>query len=252
MKDEHARTRERKRHSGECPAQAEKVPTYQELLDEALDETFPASDPISPTAAMHATHRVESERDEVDWALRPGGHQPPTMGAGGQGGLLTKAVAQEAMDRLRPMLEAAVADHEVCGAGALALVALDPVLLQGGHGADAAVLIEEGFGDQGSWDADYFGHARAKARLSWDLGEDSRAAQTRPHLLKAGDTLLTGGVYLDGLVVGVSGAHPWYDEAFAMSLAAMLRSLALREHHRLTQAGAGEIPMEDVDGAAGP
>ena len=107
MKDAHARTRESKRHSGDCPSQSDKVPTYQELLDEALDETFPASDPISPTAAMHASHRIESARDEVDWALRPGGHRPPPLTCEGQGGLLTQALAQEALDRLKPMLEAA-------------------------------------------------------------------------------------------------------------------------------------------------
>ncbi|BAL96217.1 hypothetical protein [Rubrivivax gelatinosus] len=48
------------------------LPTYQKLLDEALDETFPASDPISPSAAMHAEERVDAARDEHDWALPPG------------------------------------------------------------------------------------------------------------------------------------------------------------------------------------
>ncbi len=242
MKDAHARTRESKRHSGECPSQTEKVPTYQELLDEALDETFPASDPISPTAAMHASHRVESARDEVDWALQPGGHQPPPVAAEGQCGLLTKALAQEALDRIRPMLEAAIADPQVCGTGALAVVVIDPARPHFEGDFDDVVLLEEGFGDRGAWDADYVGFARAKARLSWESGEDSRAAQSRPHLLRSGDTMVAGGVNLEGLVVGVSGAHPWYDEAFALSLAAMLRSLSLREIARLNQAGASTIP----------
>ena len=64
--------RARKRAEGACQDKSEKVPTYQELLDEALDETFPASDPISPSAAMHAEQEADSERDEVDWTLRPG------------------------------------------------------------------------------------------------------------------------------------------------------------------------------------
>ncbi|MGE0312828.1 MAG: hypothetical protein AB7P21_14550 [Lautropia sp.] len=42
-------------------------PTYQRSLDEALEETFPASDPISPSAAMHAEHRIRTERDDIDW-----------------------------------------------------------------------------------------------------------------------------------------------------------------------------------------
>lgn len=242
MKDAHARKRESKRNSGDCPSQGEKVPTYQELLDEALDETFPASDPISPTAAMHALHRVESARDAVDWALKPGGHQPPPIVAQERCGLLTKALAQEAMDRLLPVLQAAIEDPEVCETGALAVVMLDPARSHHEHGFDDALLLEHGLGDRGDWDADHFELARAKARLSWESGGDSRAAQARPHLLRSGDTLVGGGVNLEGLVVGVSGAHPWYDEALALSLAAMLRGLVLREHARLTQAGQGHIP----------
>ena len=51
------------------------VPTYQELLDEALQETFPASDPISPSAAMSAEARLSTDRDETDWALQPGSEE---------------------------------------------------------------------------------------------------------------------------------------------------------------------------------
>jgi hypothetical protein len=55
--------------SGGDPAQ-QGLPTYQGLLDEAVQETFPASDPISPTAAMHAERPVSTGRDERDWALQ--------------------------------------------------------------------------------------------------------------------------------------------------------------------------------------
>jgi len=66
---------ERLEGKGEMPC--EKVPTYQELLDDALDQTFPASDPISPTAAMAAERRISTERDAVDWTLNPGHNAPP-------------------------------------------------------------------------------------------------------------------------------------------------------------------------------
>lgn len=46
-----------------------KVPTYQEMLDESLDQTFPASDPISPGAAVHAEEQISTEKDEKDWKL---------------------------------------------------------------------------------------------------------------------------------------------------------------------------------------
>ena len=50
----------------------DKAPTYQEVLDEALEETFPASDPIAPGAAMHAREKIVTEKDVVDWKLEPG------------------------------------------------------------------------------------------------------------------------------------------------------------------------------------
>lgn len=50
----------------------DKLPTYQQLLDESIDETFPASDPISPSAALNAGREVSTARDEKDWVLQPG------------------------------------------------------------------------------------------------------------------------------------------------------------------------------------
>jgi hypothetical protein len=56
-------------------------PTYQDLLDEAIEETFPASDPISPSAAeaaeRRAERRVSSEKNPTDWKMKPGSEVPP-------------------------------------------------------------------------------------------------------------------------------------------------------------------------------
>ena len=71
---------EAKRLEGQCQQPEERVPTYQELLDEAVDETFPASDPISPSAAMHADKKIATDKDSHDWTLRPGAHTPPEAG----------------------------------------------------------------------------------------------------------------------------------------------------------------------------
>lgn len=49
-----------KADSGDAPK------TYQESLDEALEETFPASDPISPDAGK-ADIPIRTSVDEVDW-----------------------------------------------------------------------------------------------------------------------------------------------------------------------------------------
>ena len=72
MKDPHSRRKEAERLEGKAAPPEAKVPTYQELLDESLDETFPASDPISPGAAMHAQKEVSTGKDSVDWQLLPG------------------------------------------------------------------------------------------------------------------------------------------------------------------------------------
>jgi hypothetical protein len=75
--DPKARKREARRLEGQATDPAQKVPTYQELLDESLEETFPASDPISPSAAMHADRKVSTRKDDKDWTLKPGGEKAP-------------------------------------------------------------------------------------------------------------------------------------------------------------------------------
>jgi hypothetical protein len=77
MKDLVATQREARRLEGKGRQPYQRVPTYQELLDEALDQTFPASDPISPTAAMHTDRQIMTGRDDQDWTLVPGADLPP-------------------------------------------------------------------------------------------------------------------------------------------------------------------------------
>ena len=121
--------------------------------------------------------------------------------------------------------------ERVSGGGFLHIVVLDPTARPERVSFDQAVLLEHSVGERERWDADYAGFARAKARLSWTHGLDSHGLQTlRPHLLRPGDSLLWGGVCLDGIVVACSGAHPWYDEAFATAVAAALRALAKERH----------------------
>ena len=52
--------------------------TYQAAVDESLDMTFPASDPISPGAAVHAEKQTQTKRDDVDWKLKKGSEHQPT------------------------------------------------------------------------------------------------------------------------------------------------------------------------------
>jgi len=147
------------------------------------------------------------------------------------GGFVDADLAREALALALPMIEAAVRRERVSGGGFLHIVVLDPTARPERVPFEQAVLLEHSIGERERWDADYAGFARAKARLSWTHGLDSHSLQTlRPHLLRQGDSLLWGGVCLDGLVVACSGAHPWYDEAFATAVAAALRALVKERH----------------------
>ena len=71
MKEQQTRKPQEKRPDAPATVTQEGVPTYQELLDEALDETFPASDPISPSAAERAEREISTPKDDKDWQVRP-------------------------------------------------------------------------------------------------------------------------------------------------------------------------------------
>lgn len=138
------------------------------------------------------------------------------------------ATAAEAVARTLPFIEAALADPAVSGLGVLHLVLLDPAA-EPATDFTQAVLHEQSVGDTRRWDADYAAFARDKARLSWRHRMDSRRLQwMEPHRLLGDDSLLWGGVCLDGLVVAASGAQPAWDEAFALAVAGTWRCLALQ------------------------
>jgi hypothetical protein len=64
------------RTSGRAATPQAKVPTYQDLLDAALDDTFPASDPPAIGAATHVHEPHTTPRDCHDWTLEPGACKP--------------------------------------------------------------------------------------------------------------------------------------------------------------------------------
>lgn len=141
-------------------------------------------------------------------------------------GLLDERDAAAAIDLALPAIRAALARPEVSGEGVLHLVVVNPVVRPPSP-FDDAVLCERSVGEPRTWGADYRRFARAKAELAWRHHCDTHALQEmRPHLLARGDTLLWGSACRDGITVAASGAHPWYDEAFAHSVLAFLLALA--------------------------
>jgi hypothetical protein len=140
---------------------------------------------------------------------------------------IDRQAAEKAVSMALPLITEAMKRREVGESGFLYLVVMDPVLTPANSSFEEAILYEYSVGDRQKWDADYAGFARAKAKVAWKTGMDSHLVQElRPQLLSDGDTVLWGSVVLDGIVVSASGAHPWYDEAFAGTVAACLRSIA--------------------------
>lgn len=94
--------RQARRNAGAAVCPQARVPTYQDLLDAALDATFPASDPPAIGAAMHAHEPHTTARDCHDWTLRPGAcppvGQPGDDGEGHEHAARTEARLRRALN----------------------------------------------------------------------------------------------------------------------------------------------------------
>lgn len=140
---------------------------------------------------------------------------------------INRDAAEKAVRLSLPMIHEAMKLKEVGESGFLYIVVMDPLRRPGNSSFEEAILYEYAVGDREKWDADYGAFARAKARVAWRTGLDSHLVQElQPHLLAAGDTVLWGSAVMDGIIVGVSGANPWFDEVFAGTVAMWLKGLA--------------------------
>ncbi len=150
-------------------------------------------------------------------------------------GVLDQSAAREAVEMALPSIEKALNRPGVSGERCLHIVIVNPLIKYGTRPFKDAILLERSVGDPKKWDADYRSFARGKAELAWKSGCDTHVIQEiHPHILQMGDTLLWGGVCRDGLIVAASGAHPWFDEAFANMIAGFLMAIA-QERVRLAR-----------------
>jgi len=146
------------------------------------------------------------------------------------------AAARRALDLAMPMLLAGLEDDGVGESHCMHIVIMDPSKPYGACEFEAAILLEHSLPSRERWDADYAHYAREKARVTWRTRFDSGQLMDRaPHLLCQGDTVLAGGIVLDGIVVAVSGANGWYDEAFSRCVASLLRAVVRERLHGATQ-----------------
>ena len=136
--------------------------------------------------------------------------------------------ARAAVALALPSIEKLLQCPGVSACHVLHLVVLDPGRPHGSCPFDEAVLYEHSVGPRAHWDADYAQFARDKARLCWRHRMGGRQlVLMEPHRLAHDDSLLWGGVWLDGLVVAASGALSSWDEACSLMVAAHLRAIAL-------------------------
>lgn len=146
--------------------------------------------------------------------------------------------ARAAVSLALPSIEQALKSPDVSGRGVLHLVVLDPAAPSHTCDFQDALLYEHSVGDRLQWDVDYAAYARDKAQLSWRHEMDSRRlVHMAPHRLSHQETLLWGGVWLDGIVVAASGAMPAWDEAFSLTVAGNLRAIALERSTGMPIAG---------------
>jgi hypothetical protein len=142
--------------------------------------------------------------------------------------------ARRAVALALPMLRDSLADKGVGESGCMHVVVMDPCMAHGDSRFEDAILYECSLPARERWDADYAWYARAKAMVAWRTGRASGELVARaPHYFRQGDTALGGSAVVDGIVVAVSGANPWFDEAFAACVANLLRAVA---HERLARA----------------
>ena len=161
----------------------------------------------------------------------------------------TAQAAREAIDMALPLIETAMQHKHVGESGFLYIVVMNPLAHPHQCRFEDAILCEHAVGDPARWDADYAGFARAKAGLHWRTGLNTEVVQTRyPHLLEPGDTTLHGTAAVDGIVVGVSGANPWYDEAFAGVVAHCFKAVMKGHAHRQSQQGGTNLPAAGTQG----
>lgn len=138
-----------------------------------------------------------------------------------------ESAAMLAVELVMPMIQLGLETKRIGESGFLYIVIMNPGRHSGECRFEDAVLHEHAVGDRSAWDADYALYAREKARVCWvhrRSGHELRACS--PHLLRDTETGVWGGVWLDGIAIGISGADPWYDEAIGLSIAAALRAVA--------------------------
>lgn len=146
--------------------------------------------------------------------------------------ILTKELAAQAVQMVRPSVEALMMSGRF-KRPTLHIVIGDPSFKP--HDANRercwrnnGILHQETIGNTSDWERPYDSIALSKTYLSWQHGMPTQILQARcPHLLEYGDTTFFGSAVRDGLVVGVSGVQPYFDQMVAEWVLEACRALCI-------------------------
>jgi len=137
---------------------------------------------------------------------------------------LDKSTALRAIALLEPLINQMMKARSVKRED-LHIVILDPI--------DGLLLYEYSLGDPDRWEHPYHEIARSKALIAWRTKADTITVQTHAPWKylpsKVGETPYGGGIYRDGIVVGVSGVEWWFDQMFAEMIAAALKAFCIEQ-----------------------
>jgi|WetSurMetagenome_2_1015567.scaffolds.fasta_scaffold60328_3 hypothetical protein len=140
---------------------------------------------------------------------------------------LTKELAAQAIDLVRPIIEKMVATGVTAKPGDLKIVVLDSTKVYGTCNFAEAIVVDIG---NGAPKEKYTAVARSKANIVWKTGKDSLYVQQfEPQLLEGGDTKWGGGIIQNGIIVAVSGLEEWADIFVAKMVAAACSALIAKQ-----------------------
>jgi hypothetical protein len=135
---------------------------------------------------------------------------------------------EQALELLRPTIEALVADPSVSHDQSLVVVVMDPAAPEGAT-FESSIMVQRPFGRAEDVDVDHARCALDKARASFRERCDTSILRERGAALLSADLPLVGGLHRRGWTVGVSGAVPMVDEAIGaivIDLSCALQALA--------------------------
>ena len=138
----------------------------------------------------------------------------------GESYILDKDLVKKAIEIVMPAIRTCM-EGKIFKRKCLSICVLEP--------KKGKVLHTENIKDE-EWDHDFEKIASSKAKVSYKGKTDTALISLRkPWSFEVGDTIYPGGVYYKGLVIGVSGVEPYFDEMIANWIIFAIKGLCSKE-----------------------